>query len=389
MNTPGFSPYQKRVLIVLTLINFVNWMDRQIVYPLMPLIKADFHVTFMQLGWLVAAFSIVHAFTTLGLGRLADLTSRKKVISYGVLFWSGATFIGGLAASFRSLLMTRAMVGVGEAAYSPAASAIISESFSRRIRARVQGIFDLGMFIGGAAGLAMGAILAEWVGWRPAFFVVGIPGLLLALAIVRLPEAPRAPSEKNAPIKELFRIPGYVLALISGWFIAFAGHSYVIWGTEFVYRYKGFSLRQAGTLLGGIVVLAGVLGVMTGAVVAGRLAQAFPWGRALTPAIGFLVSAPLIVGALHAPTRTGVLGCFFVGSFFMTWYHGPLTAFGASIGQRCWLHPGPRGLRAIADRSPRRRSREWGLDGPGGHAWVSERPHLIQAPPLCVAQPGC
>ena len=61
MNTPGFSPYQKRVLIVLTLINFVNWMDRQIVYPLMPLIKADFHVTFMQLGWLVAAFSIVHA----------------------------------------------------------------------------------------------------------------------------------------------------------------------------------------------------------------------------------------------------------------------------------------------------------------------------------------
>jgi len=163
------------------------------------------------------------------------------VISYGVLFWSGATFIGGLAASFRSLLMTRAMVGVGEAAYSPAASAIISESFSRRIRARVQGIFDLGMFIGGAAGLAMGAILAEWVGWRPAFFVVGIPGLLLALAIVRLPEAPRAPSEKNAPIKELFRIPGYVLALISGWFIAFAGHSYVIWGTEFVYRYKGGS----------------------------------------------------------------------------------------------------------------------------------------------------
>jgi MFS transporter, Spinster family, sphingosine-1-phosphate transporter len=322
----SYSPYQKRALAVLTLINFVNWIDRQIVYPLFPLIKADFHISYTQLGWLVAAFSLVHAVGSLGLGRLADLTSRKKVIGYGILFWSGATFLSGLAASFRSLLTARALVGVGEAAYAPAATAIISESFSRKIRAKVQGIFDLGMFIGGASGLALGAILAEWLGWRPAFFIVGIPGLLLALAITRLPGAPRARCEKKVPIREVLAVPAYIMVLISGWFIAFAAHSYVIWGTEFVYRCKGFTLRQAGTLLGAIVVLAGVLGVMTGAVVADRLAQARPWGRALTPAMGFLVSAPLIFGALHAHARFRVLGLFFVGSFFMTWYHGPLTA---------------------------------------------------------------
>ncbi len=326
MERAGLTSYQKRVLLVLTLVNFVNWIDRQIVYPLFPLIKADFHISYTQLGWLVAAFSLVHAIGSLGLGRLADLTSRKKVIGYGVLFWSGATFLSGIAASFPSLLTARALVGVGEAAYAPAATAIISESFSRKIRAKVQGIFDLGMFIGGASGLALGAILAQWVGWRPAFFIVGIPGLLLALAITRLPGAPRARCEKNVPIREVLAVPTYIMVLISGWFIAFAAHSYVIWGTEFVYRCKGFTLRQAGTLLGAIVVLAGVLGVMTGAVVADRLAQALPWGRALTPAMGFLVSAPLIFGALHAHARFRVLGLFFVGSFFMTWYHGPLTA---------------------------------------------------------------
>ncbi len=326
MDERRFSSYQKRVLLVLTLINFVNWIDRQIVYPLFPLIRADFHVSYTQLGWLVAAFSLVHVVGTLGLGRLADLTSRKRVISYGILFWSGATFLSGLAASFRSLLTARALVGVGEAAYTPAASAIISASFSHKIRARVQGVFDLGMFTGGAMGLALGAILAQSVGWRPAFFIVGVPGLLLALAVIRLPETPRAPRENKVSVRDLLRMPAYLLVLASGWFIAFAGHAYVIWGTEFVYRYKGFSLREAGTLLGGIVVVAGILGVMSGAVLADRLAQAFAWGRALTPAIGFLVSAPLILGALHARTKVGVLSLFFVGSFFMTWYHGPVAA---------------------------------------------------------------
>ncbi len=311
---------------MLTLINFVNWIDRQIVYPLFPLIQADFHVSYAQLGWLVAAFSLVHSVGTLGLGRVADLTSRKKVISYGILFWSGATFLSGLAASFRSLLTARALVGVGEAAYTPAASAIISSSFPRRIRARVQGLFDLGMFMGGALGLALGAILASSVGWRPAFFVVGIPGLLLSLSVVRLPEKPALRGEKLVPIGRLLCVPAYLLVLISGWFIAFAGYTYVIWGTAFVYRYKGFGLREAGLFMGGVTVISGILGVMAGAAVADRLARAFPWGRALAPAIGFLASAPLILGALHFSGKAEVLGLLFLGSFFMTWYHGPVTA---------------------------------------------------------------
>jgi predicted MFS family arabinose efflux permease len=322
----GFTSDQQRVLVVLTLINFVNWIDRQIVYPLFPLIKDDFRVSYAQLGWLVAAFSIVHAFGSLGLGRLADLTSRKKVISYGIAFWSAATFMSGVTGSFRSLLACRAMVGVGEAAYAPAGNAMISAAFPRGIRAWVQGLFDLGMFMGGALGLALGAILAQSVGWRPAFFIVGIPGVLLALSVRSLPEQRHESSAEKVALRELARIPAYLFVLVSGWFIAFAGYTYVIWGAEFVYRYKGFSLRQAGTLLGSIMVVAGILGVMTGACLADRLAKTFVWGRALTPAIGFLVSAPFILGALHTGSKLTVLCLFFAGTFFMTWYHGPVTA---------------------------------------------------------------
>ncbi len=326
MNMPRFTSYQIRVLTVLALVNFVNYIDRQILYPLFPLLAAEFHVTYAQLGLLATAFSIVHSFGALALGRLADRTSRKRVISYGVLFWSGATFLSGLATSFRALLSARALVGVGEAAYTPAANAMITGAFSREIRARVQGVFDLGMFIGGAMGLALGGIIAEWVGWRPAFFIVGVPGLLLALSILRLPEAPRPPREEQIPVGHLLRVPAYVMVLIGGWFLTFAGHSYIAWGTIFVHHYKGFSLAEAGVSMGAIVVVAGALGIMTGAAVADRLALHFPWGRALAVAIGFLVSAPLTFMALQTPSKALFLGFFFLGMFFATWYHGPVTA---------------------------------------------------------------
>jgi MFS transporter, Spinster family, sphingosine-1-phosphate transporter len=91
---------------------------------------------------------------------LADRVSRKKIISYALLFWSSATFLSGLATSFRGLIAARAMVGVGEAAYSPAATAILTATFPKRVRARIQGAFDVAMLVGGALGLALGSIIA-------------------------------------------------------------------------------------------------------------------------------------------------------------------------------------------------------------------------------------
>ena len=326
MSFSNFNSYQKRILIILTLINFVNWIDRQVLYPLFLLIKNDFAVSYAQLGLLVAAFSLVHSFGALGLGRLGDRVSRRKVITYGLFFWSGATFLSGMAASFRSLMGARAMVGVGEAAYGPSATAIISGSFPTELRARVQGIFDLGMFVGGASGIILGGVLAASLGWRPAFFIVGIPGLALAFAIIRLPETRRERVVGQVPFQALLRVPAYLVVLVSGGFLTFAGHSYIIWGPEFVHRYKGLGLCEAGVLLGAILVFAGILGVMTGAALADRLARRYAWGRVLTISIGFLVSSPFILCSLHTSNRVLMLGAFAMGTFFMTWYHGPVTA---------------------------------------------------------------
>ncbi|MBI4462117.1 MAG: MFS transporter [Acidobacteria bacterium] len=326
MAFPSFTGYQKKVLLILTLVNFVNYVDREIIFTLVPLIQADFALTYAQVSLLGTVFSIVHSLCTLPLGVLADRISRKKVISYGVFFWSAMTFLSGLVPSFRSLLAVRALVGLGEAAYAPAATAIITGTFLREVRARVQGVFDLGMFIGGAMGLALGGILAEWVGWRPAFFIVGVPGLLLALTILRLPEPPGARRDMPIPLRDLLRVPAYMMVLIGGWFITFAAWVYIFWGPTFVTAYKGFRLREAGLILGGTLTLAGVLGVMTGAALADRLARRFAWGRVLIIGIGFLTAAPLLYISFHTPSKATFLVLFFLGSFFMTWYHGPLTA---------------------------------------------------------------
>ena len=260
------------------------------------------------------------------LGKVADRTSRKKVITFGVIFWSFATFLSGLAGSFRQLLGARALVGVGEAAYTPAATAIISGTFSQKIRARVQGIFDMGMFLGGSIGVAMGGLLAQHVGWRPAFFIVGVPGLLLALYLKRLPEPPRGPREELVPIRHLLRVPAYVAVLVGGWFLTFTAHAFIAWGPTFVSEVKGYSLGASSLSLGGTLAAAGLLGVFSGAAIADRLYRRFPYGRAMTTAIGFLIAVPLIYTAIHARSLVTLLVFLFSGVFFMSWYHGPVTA---------------------------------------------------------------
>src|ERR1700691_869735 len=187
MKLSDFTAKQWRVLLILMLVNFVNYVDRQIVFALFPSIRRDFGLSFVQLSYLATAFTVVLSLASFPLGMLADRISRRAVISAGILFWSGATFFTGLANSFRSLLIARGMVGVGEAAYTPAGAAVITASFSKGVRARVQGAFDIGMFIGGATGISLGGYIAAKFGWRYAFFLVGIPGFILGLAALRLP----------------------------------------------------------------------------------------------------------------------------------------------------------------------------------------------------------
>jgi predicted MFS family arabinose efflux permease len=248
------------------------------------------------------------------------------VISAGVLFWSGATFFSGLAGSFRALLIARGMVGIGEAAYTPAGAAVITASFPKEVRARVQGAFDIGMFIGGATGIALGGIIAAAFGWRFAFFMVGIPGVALGLASLWLPKSVVTVAKESMPVRELLRVPAFLALLVSGWFCSFAGYAYVAWGPELIEDYKGFSAAQAGIALGLTIVVAGTLGIGTGAYLSDKLATLRTWGRAAIVPIGFVLAAPAIYLSLRANGKIPFLLFFGLGAFFLSWYHGPLTA---------------------------------------------------------------
>jgi predicted MFS family arabinose efflux permease len=326
MGFGSFDRVQVRVLAILTLVNFGNYVDRQIIFSLFPAIRRDFGLTFTQLGELATAFTVVLSLATLPLAMVADRFSRRAVIGAGVLFWSAATFLSGLAGSFRSLLVARGMVGIGEAAYTPAGAAIISATFPKQVRARVQGVFDVGMFIGGATGIALGGIVAQWLGWRPAFFLVGAPGLVLGLTAFHLPEPARQAGEERVPLKSLLHIPAYMMIVVSGLFSAFAGYAYIAWGPALVQEYKGFSPRESGIILGSTIVVAGMAGIMTGATLSDRLARTTAWGRAAIIPVGFFIAAPLSYFALSATSKLQFTILFGLGTFFLSWYHGPTTA---------------------------------------------------------------
>src|SRR5213076_202049 len=184
------SRYQYRLLAVLALVNFVNFGDRQVFIPLLPLIRAQLGVSDAQLGSLQTWLLIVLAAASLLFGLLADRLNRRAVIAFGVVFWSLATFASGLASTFTFLLFSRALVGVGEGAYAPAAQSMISGAFPQERRAFAQAIFATGMLLGGASGLALGGIVGPRYGWQSTLFVVAILGIFPGLALIGLEEPP-------------------------------------------------------------------------------------------------------------------------------------------------------------------------------------------------------
>jgi MFS transporter, Spinster family, sphingosine-1-phosphate transporter len=320
------SSYQIRLLAVLALINFVNFAARQAVIPLIPLLRDHLHATDAQLGSLQTALLVVLAAGSIPFGFLADRFSRKAIIALGIFFWSSASFIGGLVPSFLFFLIARGMVGLGEAAYAPAAQSMISGAFPHERRAFAQAIFASGMLLGGASGQAFGGLVGPRYGWQEVLFLVALAGILPGLALFGLDEPPRGPRSEVVPITRLLSVPAFVAMIAAGICITFSSVSLLTWGVDFAVTYKDFSLREASVLLAVIALVASVIGVLIGGVVADRLHRNFPYGRIIAVAVAFLLAAPFLLLAIQAEEKTIVLFGFCVAVFFMSWYHGPVTA---------------------------------------------------------------
>ena len=322
----SLSAYQFRLLAVLALINFVNFAARQVFVPLIPLLRGSLNATDEQLGSLQAVLYAVLAIGSIAFGYVADRFSRKFIIAIGILSWSVATLAGGLATSFLFLLITRSFVGLGEAAYAPAAQSMISGGFPNERRASAQAIFASGMLLGGVFGQALGGIIGPHYGWQAALFVLGVAGLIPGLALFGVEEPPRGPRSEVVPIARILSVPAFLSMIAAGICITFSSVSLLTWGVDFAVSYKDFSLREASVFLAATTLLSLLLGVLCGGYVADWLQRHFPYGRLIAIGMALLLATPFLLWALLSEEKSFVLAALFIAGFFMSWYHGPVTA---------------------------------------------------------------
>jgi MFS family permease len=197
-STPPASArtYAWYALGLLTFINLLNYLDRNVIFALFDPIKAELAITDAQLGWLGSAYVLVFSVAALPFGVLSDLRSRRAVIAFGVAVWSLFTVLSGFANSYEQLFICRAAVGIGEAAFGAAAASLVADYYPTKSRAVAMGILSAGLVLGGGLGIWLGGVLAEEYGWRVAFMVVGAPGFVCAALAARLKD----PTRRHAPV---------------------------------------------------------------------------------------------------------------------------------------------------------------------------------------------
>src|ERR1700690_2617732 len=229
MPTPGSRLRGIPPLPLLTLINFFNYLDRQVVYGMTPHIGAAFHLSNFRLGWLAWANLFVFAVASLISGPISDRVGPRKVIFTGILVWSIATIGSALSTSFPMLLLFRALVGVGEGAYGPSANTLLCADAPPEKRGRAMGIYNVGMALGGTLGLCLGALLAPKIGWRNVFWIAGGPSMLLALAAAFVAAPDRLPQPTKLPAWAYLLKPTYILALTGGIAATFGASALIFW----------------------------------------------------------------------------------------------------------------------------------------------------------------
>lgn len=269
-------------LIVLTLINLFNYLDRYVVSALVEsLKKSDLRLNDAQLGSLMTGFIIVYMATSPVFGALGDRRSRTRLIALGVAIWSVATVLAGLARSFTTLFLARAAVGIGEAAYGTIAPAMLADYYPKHLRGRVFAVFFAAIPIGSALGYVVGGTVDRHFGWRAAFYVAGLPGLLLAALALRLFDPPRGAQDEESPsagveqrltpkeggwrgYAELLRNRPYLLIVLGYAAYTFALGGIAFWMPAFLERIRGVPKQQATVQFGLIVAVTGLLGTSIG-----------------------------------------------------------------------------------------------------------------------------
>ena len=278
LNPEGSSnSYRNYALGMLTLVYVFNFVDRQLLVILQESIKKELHLSDTQLG-LLSGFTFAIFYVTLGIpiARYADKRNRRNIVAMSLSLWSIMTALSGTARNFIQVLFARIGVGVGEAGGSPPAHAMISDYFPPEKRSTALSVYSTGIYIGILIGFLMGGYLNQHLGWRTAFFVLGIPGILFSLLLYTTVKEPQrgatdapAVSEKNTHslievLKFLYSTKTFVCLSLATGLHVFCIYGLVNWAPSFLSRLHGMKSSQIGVLLGLIFGIGGGIGTFAG-----------------------------------------------------------------------------------------------------------------------------
>lgn len=312
------------LLLLLCLTYLFDYADRMVVGSLIPFIKADWSLSDRELGSLTSVIYVTIALFVLPLSLIVDRWSRRKMISLMVFVWSMATLLCAFARSYRELLFARAMVGLGEAGYAPAGTAVLAAAYPVEARAKMMGIWNAFIPLGAALGFLVGGYIGQNWGWRHGFGLVALPGVLLSVLFwftkdyrtVPLVQGKEGPSSLTSglwgSVKGLFRIPTL-------WFVylAFAMNtaittSLMTWLPSYFHRFHGMSEEKAGTMAAGLALLV-LVGAPLGGFLADRWRKTRLNARTVFSGLTSLISALLLFFALflrESPLFTPLLITF-------------------------------------------------------------------------------
>ena len=330
---PISALYARYALALLFGVNLLNYIDRQVLYAVFPLIKNDLHISDTKLGLLGSSFMICYMVSAPLSGWIGDRMSRVKLASTGLALWSLATAGAGFASSYRLLLAARTSVGIGEASFGTVAPGLLADYFPKEKHGRVLSYLYLAIPVGSALGYLLGGIIGQTMGWQAAFFIVGIPGLLLVLPLNSLRD-PRRSSLEGATIKYSLKFWKGYTDLFSRSFITntmamaamtFAMGGLAQWFPTFLYRIHQLDVARGNALFGGVTVLAGISGTLAGGWLGDSFQKQNRKGYLMVSGWGFLIGAPITAYALITPSLSGCMTAVFFAEFFLFLNTGPLN----------------------------------------------------------------
>ncbi len=353
-------PGAGRALALLLAINLFNYIDRYILAAIEPLIAKQFFAAddadaMAKTGALATAFLVSYMLLAPLFGWMADRFSRWSIIAFGVALWSLASGWSGLAGTFAVLVLTRAFVGVGEAAYGPAAPTIISDLYPLESRGKMLSFFYVAIPVGSAIGYAFGGAVGQALGWRWPFYLVTLPGLLLAMFCLAMKDprtlrtaahpASAKPKLRMADVVALFRIRSFTLNTAAMTAMTFAIGGISFWVPRYLYEFRAADFGGAPDLgkinftFGAITAVAGLLATLIGGWAGDVVRRKYPSGYFLVSGAGILLAFPSILLMLRTPFP-GAWVLVFLSVFFLFFNTGPANAALANVT--------PPGIRATA-----------------------------------------